>query len=673
MDRPAAGPHELEALLARAPRVRALARGLCADAAAAEDLAQDALVVALEHPGAASAPLAWFRRVLERLAIDRARSQVARHGRERRVARGEAQPSTHDLVARAELQRRLVEEVLALPEPYRETLLERWFEERTPEQIARRLGVNASTVRTRLARGHALLRERLERREGRNWLPALAALGRSREVAETSIGTGGLLVATGTKLALFGVVLALGALWMAWPTRGAAPESAARPAIAAEAPATEVASATAPQAVGRTEIELPETLSVASEADAGDAPPDGELSESEAAAMELADGLVEAGVLRGLVVRGRTPVSSGTAWLCPGIREAPHDPRDPWPGIHNPVPTPDGVDPRSAPIGPDGRFRFEGVRGAWHTLAIDTGAGIERQMTFDGRGGSDHSRTVVVNLGSASIAGHVYDAFGAPIAGARVATFKNLSRNGEGRSFKSSAVTDAWGAYAMRDLPAGTWPVQLYLQAESRDPDEFAEVDLELGETARLDFGRPQPLPVWSGVLRARSGDPVRRKALRLVETGNGRRRDHFLADGTIWIPLEPGTYRVTTPRIGAMLEVTELASVTIDETGLVQDLELPGTRLRGLALDASTGEPWSRPLDQGLSIQPRGHDYPAAFTHLVLESDGSFVVDGLWPGEWVLGGWPFSARLPGGAEAVLTILEGDVEVPVTVEFAPPR
>ncbi|HVS19765.1 MAG TPA: sigma-70 family RNA polymerase sigma factor [Planctomycetota bacterium] len=672
---PTAGePRDLESLLARVARVRALARAVCTDGAGAEDLAQDALVVALERPGSEVAPLAWFRRVLERLALDRGRSEAARRGRERRVARGEVQPSMLDLVARADLQRRLVEEVLALPEPYREALLERWFEERAPAEIARRLGIPASTVRTRLARGHALLRERLERREGRGWMAALASLGGGREgapAAATTIGTGGLLVATGTKIALVSVALALGALWFAWPGHPAATRIPARPEEVSVLPEAEVSRESGNEAHARAEVAMaePELDSPALEAriELED------LSEPEAAALELEGGIVEDGALRGLVVRGRTPIASGTAWLCRGVRKAPSDPREPWPGIWGELPESPEEQPRSAPIGADGRFRFDGVAEEDHTLAIDAGEGVERQMTFDAGRGKPHATAIVVVLGSASIAGHVYDDLGTPVEGALVTTFQNMQRNGRSRAFTGSAVTDHTGAYRLRSLPAGTWPVLLYRDGAGSDPDEFATSKVELGERARLDFGRPRPLPVWSGVLRARSGEAVHGTTLRLVEVANSWRRDVPVEDGTFRIPLAPGSYRATVPATSRMLERIELAIVELGELDLARDLELPGTRLNGLALDATTGEAWSRDIEQSLSIRPRGQSGSAANTTRPVHSDGSFAFDGLWPGEWVLSGYPSHASALGGGEAVITVGEGDVEIALTVELALPR
>ena len=269
------------------------------------------------------------------------------------------------MVARADLQRRLVEEVLALDEPYRSTLVERWFEGRTPEQIARRLGISDSTVRTRLAREHALLRERLQRREGTTWMSALAALGAahgSAPAATTTLATGGTLVAAGTKLTLIAVAVALGALWWAWPAHDATQASGAPEARAASAPAPagDVTPNRQVSEAARERVVVPRqetpTPAVAS--------PPPELSEVEAEELEARDRVFEGLKLRGLVIRGREPLESGTAWLAQGNRIAPRDQRKPWGGVLNPVPTPDG-EPCSTPTGSGGRFEFEFRSSAW--------------------------------------------------------------------------------------------------------------------------------------------------------------------------------------------------------------------------------------------------------------------------------------------------------------------
>src|SRR5205823_5109556 len=84
----------------------------------------------------------------------------------------EASRSTADVVAEAESHKRLVLAVLELPEPYRSTVLLRWFEDLAPRDVAGRTGVPVETARTRLKRAHGMLRARLDRDAG-GWAPAL--------------------------------------------------------------------------------------------------------------------------------------------------------------------------------------------------------------------------------------------------------------------------------------------------------------------------------------------------------------------------------------------------------------------------------------------------------------------------------------------------------------------
>jgi len=158
---------DLDRLLAQAGWLRGLARRLVADPEAAEDVVQDTWVSALRsrlegNVGARS----WLARVAGRLARWRQRSDQARRRRERSGGLGQPSPAAAEVVERAQLQRVLVEAVLSLEEPYRSTILLRYFEDLSGEEIARRYGIPGSTVRNRLRRGLAELRARLDRKLG---------------------------------------------------------------------------------------------------------------------------------------------------------------------------------------------------------------------------------------------------------------------------------------------------------------------------------------------------------------------------------------------------------------------------------------------------------------------------------------------------------------------------
>src|SRR5690349_21142237 len=143
----------IERLLAQREWIRALARTLVRDEAGADDLEQQAWVEALDRPPSHGTGLrAWFATVLRRRARDARRSAERRDRREEAAARPEGGRSTADLVAEAEAQRRVVDALLALEEPYREVLLLRFYEDLAPSDIALRQRIPRETVKTRLRR-----------------------------------------------------------------------------------------------------------------------------------------------------------------------------------------------------------------------------------------------------------------------------------------------------------------------------------------------------------------------------------------------------------------------------------------------------------------------------------------------------------------------------------------
>ena len=227
-----------EQLLRHAQWVRRLARSLVADAHRADDLAQEALVRALERPPERPGPLrGWLATVLRNLAAEGRRGTVRREAREEDTARPESGGDAGDLAARAAAQREVVGAVLGLDEPYRSTLLLRYFEDLGPRRIAARQGVPLNTVRNRLARGRAALRARLDAGRGGErgaWLRALLPLTRPPEgswahalPALEHLVPGALLV--NAKLLIAGLlVLFVGAL-AAVGLRNPEPEAVAGP------------------------------------------------------------------------------------------------------------------------------------------------------------------------------------------------------------------------------------------------------------------------------------------------------------------------------------------------------------------------------------------------------------------------------------------------------------
>ncbi len=159
--------HEVEALLAHSSFLKSLSRALVSDCDTADDLVQETWVAALRRPPRdMSTARAWLGRVLRNAAISLRRRNSKRRDVERAAARLEA-VSPRDLVSeRASAGREVVEAVLELKEPYRSTILFRYFEEFCAQDIAALERVSVETVKTRLKRGLALLRAKLVSRYG---------------------------------------------------------------------------------------------------------------------------------------------------------------------------------------------------------------------------------------------------------------------------------------------------------------------------------------------------------------------------------------------------------------------------------------------------------------------------------------------------------------------------
>lgn len=178
---------EPDLLLAHADWVRSLARALVRDPGAADDVEQEVWIRALESPPRHGENVrGWLRQVARNVARQRGRGEARRASREEAVARPEAVDSTSEVAERVALQREVAGQALALEEPYRSVVLLRYFEDLPPRRIATRLEVPVETVRTRLARGLAQLRTRMDGEYGdrSSWCAALAPLLAPRDLAQ---------------------------------------------------------------------------------------------------------------------------------------------------------------------------------------------------------------------------------------------------------------------------------------------------------------------------------------------------------------------------------------------------------------------------------------------------------------------------------------------------------
>ncbi len=153
------GDLDLHGLLGEEPFVRNLARSLLFDEHQVDDVVQQTWVAAMK---ASRGSRSWLASVVRSRASNVRRDAQRVRDREHAGARVETLPSTSELLEREELRRNVVEAVGALPEKYRVVVLLRFYEGLPPRKIATELGVNRDTVATRLKRGLAMLRERLD-------------------------------------------------------------------------------------------------------------------------------------------------------------------------------------------------------------------------------------------------------------------------------------------------------------------------------------------------------------------------------------------------------------------------------------------------------------------------------------------------------------------------------
>jgi len=196
-----------EELTAHSQWVRRLARSLVHDETAADDLVQDTWVAALSRPPSDRQALrGWLGRVVRTLAWKRQRraSTGSLAGDEGEIPEGT--PGS-ELIERLELHRILAEELRAMKEPLRTTLLQRYFEGRSAAEIAQLSGAPAPTVRWRLQQGLEELRTRLDARFGgkrETWMSALAfALpSKGTVLGGSGVAIGGGLIMTALKVSV---------------------------------------------------------------------------------------------------------------------------------------------------------------------------------------------------------------------------------------------------------------------------------------------------------------------------------------------------------------------------------------------------------------------------------------------------------------------------------------
>jgi RNA polymerase sigma factor (sigma-70 family) len=560
-----------------------------------EELVQETWLAAVRRPPDPTRPARpWLAEVMRNLARMRHRSSRREKQREGAVAHAAAvMPGTDELLVRVEAQRLATELVMSLEEPYRSTVLLRFYEERSTEEIARLHGVVAGTVRWRLKVAVDRLRGELEGRyQGgrRAWVlvaggldigpGSVPALAKGAAVMATKVKTTSLAV--GLILLLLG-----GGLW--WR-------------LGARAPADPVGGA-----------------GVTTVAGGHDRPAAWRASDPGAAAIGAGSGAVAGRVLG---PEGQPLVGATVVAIC--------GPEPGQPPNQGPAPF------RRSITGADGRFHIGGL---WSPCALSAGAEGLMGATRAGlevAAGKTLEVDLALEKGGATLSGRVLDASSGPIAGA-VVRLKGWTRSpGQGtvRTHFWEVITDQQGRYRAHVAPARYDVIAL---ADGYGPvRDF--VDLA-GDELR-DF-RLAPAAQLSGrVVTAGDRQPVAGAEVRAEVTAGGTGIPPTFANtdaqGRFTIGgLASGSYRVAA-RKGALAGALP-QPVVMAAAALARDLELtlaPGLTVEGTVAASSKPVPGAEVL---LALRLSASPMSSTPQRALSEQDGKFTVVGVLPGDYHL------------------------------------
>jgi RNA polymerase sigma factor (sigma-70 family) len=460
---------DAETLLQHSAWLAKFARALVANESELDDVVQQTYAQALAQPPRHARNLrGWLGAIARNVVRTRARSDSARVAREVAVPPPTPVETPDQAVERAELRRSVVEAVLALNEPYRSTVILRFFEEQEVAAVARLTKTGEDTVRTRLRRGVARVRELLERRvvdekpgaadEGAAARALLyvhlreiaASAGRpagaggggatgSAAASRDLVREGGRRVASATtRRILVGaatVVVAAGG-WWAWKESGAR-STASDPSLEKQTPL----------AADSASHERPAATAVVAERSDVPTPP----SESPAPPSPPPRRILKLGTVNGLItdVDGK-PVAGARVWA---IGEASHDKgmtltdfaRAAKKQAEKDASGTSGGEWRTTTTGEDGRYEINELSTipGWTIGAFEatTGAFISEVFSFDHE---HHSITVTMPLcPGTTLRGSAHDEDGTPIGNAQVILYSRVGRS----SMRTTIMTAAHGTH----------------------------------------------------------------------------------------------------------------------------------------------------------------------------------------------------------------------------------
>ncbi|MCX4246783.1 sigma-70 family RNA polymerase sigma factor [Paraliomyxa miuraensis] len=600
--------------------LRALAGRLARSSDEADDLVQETWLAAEQAAGTpARSPRAWLLGVLRNRERMQRRSEARRRQREAH-AHASGQPT--ELEAELELHRHRVlstvrEALDELDESDRALLLARYCDECLAPELAERMGLPASTVRSRLSRATARVRRSLDERWGgdrRAWAPAVLLIPSPLASGSTSTGWRALVMsAVGVKIAIAVVAISTGVgIWLA--THEGTDERAPQATSAAEDPAAT-----------RTAIV--------------------DLEQTERAERTRIDHAPTTVSGRVLLADTAEPVAGALVMI---TEQGPLAPT---------------VAARLLTAA-DGRFSLSlsGLpAGHYSVTAAALGRLPARHTGLELRPGATEELELRLVPGGNVVEGTVVDIGGGPVERSLVQAY--TSRTSDDRTSPVGTLTDAEGHYAL-SLPDGGWVLEAggddyTAQTRSVRVDHGpGRVDFELipgaeihGRVVERGTGTPVPDAVVTFGMSRRLGNASIHGASERHQTAVSDAQGRFLLR-----PLAPAEYALYAAAPG--LATAAAATVHVELGEEVTGIEVPVDP----AFDASgfvvTKDDPSHGLGGVLiSLLSEGTDQH----HFArTESDGHFELPGLLPGSYVMlfeGG----GVIPTGLEHRLSITDANV------------
>ena len=653
--------NQSKALLEQLAWARRLATQMVTDAGLAEDVVQDAWVQFLSRPPRTTGSLSgWFAKVMRNLARQHWRQGKRREDLELAQGCEASSEATADLVARAQAQQVLVECVLGLEQPYRDIVLLRYFEDLESPAIAAKLDMPASSVRTRLQRGLALVRSKLEERHGaqaRHWLAAVLPLLPRPSVVMPTPGSEATatLSSRAAGWAVSGV-LGVGAvaalLLLAPPLREPHAPSPIQGPLASSAR----------QGIGSSAAFARPTNSRPPELDV-QAPAEGRVPSGAPERVDTSAAPLEAEPATVVQVRiDGAPASRGVVLLSQDSRWIDRDDR--WREVD---PGSSQVDVHRSSVDGEGQAVFAGISPMSGAVGFELqGAAAVAQRNFRR---SRESESIVLELGTARIEGRVWTRDGEPARFVPVLLGMRIGQ--DYGAVRARCLSDSAGRFVFDSLPAaGFW---LHTVAPGQLGELRAHGELSLGEVRELQLGSPTGRVRWSGRLTDAAGraipcDPHAGGGLEFALLNSGGERSYFPAqlesDGSYSVELVPGEYAVRrrTGQASSPQLVEERLSVRGDEQ---RDLMLRGARVHGSVHHARRGTPIDPEVEGQVVLRLTRQEVGSEPTRYVtaVGPQGGYSFEGVAPGRWILEG----RRLAEGAPVVVLVARGDGERVVDV------